>query len=89
MGVKLLESYTNNGKYGYMKYLRKISMEKNYLKFMKMVRKFSNKKVIDINMIKDNIYRFFLSLNSFNVFIFIYFKNKKQFLLKNILLHFK
>ena len=39
MGVKLLESYTNNGKYGYMKYLRKISMEKNYLKFMKMVKK--------------------------------------------------
>ena len=40
-------------------------------------------------MIKDNIYRFFLSLNSFNVFIFIYIKNKKQILLKNILLHFK
>ena len=59
MGVKLLESYANNGKYGYMKYLRKILMEKNYLKFMKMVRKFSNKKVIDINMIKDNIYQFF------------------------------
>ena len=39
MGVKLLESYTNNGKYGYMKYLRKILMEKNYLKFMKMVKK--------------------------------------------------
>ena len=33
--------------------------------------------VIDINMIKDNIYHFFkkIRLNSFNIFIFIYFKN--------------
>ena len=32
MGVKLLESYANNGKYGYMKYLRKILMEKKLFK---------------------------------------------------------
>ena len=43
-------------------------------------------------MMKDNIYQFFLekiNLNSFNIFIFIYFKILKLLLLKHILLHFK
>ena len=34
--------------------------------------------IIDKNMIKDNIYHIFIkkiSLNFFNIFIFIYFKN--------------
>ena len=42
-------------------------------------------------MIKDNIYEIFIknSLNSFNIFIFICFKNLKILLLKHVLLHFK
>ena len=43
-------------------------------------------------MIKDNIYQIFIkknSLNSFNIFILIYFKILKIFLLKHVLLHFK
>ena len=43
-------------------------------------------------MMKDNIYQFFLekiNLNSFNIFIFIYFKILKLLLLKHVLLHFK
>ena len=41
-------------------------------------------------MIIYNIYQKKLnSLNLFNIFIFIYFKNEKQLLLKHILLHFK
>ena len=43
-------------------------------------------------MIKDNIYQIFLekiSLNSFNIFIFIYFKILKILLLKHVLLHLK
>ena len=48
--------------------------------------------IIDINIIKDNIYQFFqkkISLNFFNIFKFIYFKNKKLLLLKLVLLYFK
>ena len=43
-------------------------------------------------MIKDNIYQIFIkkiSLNSFNIFVFIYFKILKILLLKCVLLHFK
>ena len=44
-------------------------------------------------MIKDNIYQIFIknkiSLNSFNIFVLIYFKILKIFLLKHVLLHFK
>ena len=46
-------------------------------------------------MIKDNVYQFLflflekISFNSFNIFIFIYFRKFKIFLLKHVLLHFK
>ena len=38
-------------------------------------------------MVKDNIHQIFLEKiisNSFNIFIFIYFKNKKLLLLKHV-----